>query len=41
MANTYKNTCVIRIQDVMRSGDVMYSYGFPKWLIELFENHKS
>lgn len=41
MANTYKNACVIRIQDVMRSRAAMYSYDFPKWLVELCENHKS
>lgn len=32
---------VIKIQDVMRSGAVMYSHDFPTWLVELCENHKS
>lgn len=32
---------VIKIQDVMRSGADMSSYDFPKWLVELCENHKS
>lgn len=32
---------IIKIQDVMRSGAYMNSYDFPKWLVELCENHKS
>lgn len=32
---------VIKIQDILRSVDDMYSYGFPEWLVELCENHKS
>lgn len=38
---------VIKIQDVIRSGAAMYSHDFPKchyfpkWLVELCENHKS
>lgn len=41
MANNYMNVHVTRIQDVMRSGDVMYRHDFPKWLVELCENNKS
>lgn len=32
---------VIKIQDILRSVDDMSSYDFPKWLVELCENHKS
>lgn len=32
---------IIKIQDLLRSVDDMYSYDFPKWLVELCENHKS
>ena len=32
---------IIKIQDVLKNDATMVNYDFPKWLVELCENHKS